>query len=396
MKQALLFIFFILSIFTRMSLQSQTLVCNKDTAFNITFGDGNSGNINLSFLRNYLLERGSCPPDGYYSFTPSTYDCFDGTWLSIPEDHTPGDVGGRMMLVNASVEPGDFFVVNGNGLPVNTTYELSAWLLNVCEFTIGCKTLFPEIEFIVTGPDSRLLARFNTGIIAPERTPAWRKYSFTFTTPSQPGLVTFKIADRSEGGCGNDFAIDDIVVTRCDTIKKEPIKPALKPVTKPVEKPKPIIPKPVKKDTQLITRSNPVIIPPVMKPVIKDPGKITMPVPLVLQTRTNPVVKQILTDSAELLVELYDNGVIDGDTVSIYHNNELVIANKVLSAKPIRLVIRVDAQHSHHELVMVANNLGAIPPNTSLMIVTANDKRYEVFISSDDKKNARVMIDLKK
>lgn len=49
-----------------------------------------------------------------------------------------------------------------------------------------------------------------------------------------------------------------------------------------------------------------------------------------------------------------------------------------------------------HELVMVANNLGSIPPNTSLMIITANDKRYEVFISSSEQKNARVINDLKK
>jgi type IV secretory pathway VirB9-like protein len=44
---------------------------------------------------------------------------------------------------------------------------------------------------------------------------------------------------------------------------------------------------------------------------------------------------------------------------------------------------------------MVADNLGSIPPNTSLMIVTAKDKRYEVFISSTEQKNARVNIDLK-
>jgi len=43
---------------------------------------------------------------------------------------------------------------------------------------------------------------------------------------------------------------------------------------------------------------------------------------------------------------------------------------------------------------MVANNLGSIPPNTSLMVVTTTDKRYEVFISSSEKKNAKVLIDL--
>jgi hypothetical protein len=44
---------------------------------------------------------------------------------------------------------------------------------------------------------------------------------------------------------------------------------------------------------------------------------------------------------------------------------------------------------------MVANNLGSIPPNTSLMIVTANNKRYEVFISSSEQKNAKIVIELK-
>ena len=57
--------------------------------------------------------------------------------------------------------------------------------------------------------------------------------------------------------------------------------------------------------------------------------------------------------------------------------------------------ITVDAAHPHHELIMVAENLGAIPTNTSLIIVTAGTNRYEVFISSTEQKNAKVVIDLK-
>jgi hypothetical protein len=45
---------------------------------------------------------------------------------------------------------------------------------------------------------------------------------------------------------------------------------------------------------------------------------------------------------------------------------------------------------------MVAENLGSIPPNTSLMVITTKYKRYEVFISSTEQKNARVLIDLQK
>jgi hypothetical protein len=44
---------------------------------------------------------------------------------------------------------------------------------------------------------------------------------------------------------------------------------------------------------------------------------------------------------------------------------------------------------------MVAENLGSIPPNTSLMVITTRNKRYEVFISSTEQKNAKVILDLK-
>ena len=120
-----------------------------------------------------------------------------------------------------------------------------------------------------------------------------------------------------------------------------------------------------------------------------------MSIPTVIATRANPLIKQIETTETELLIELYDNGEIDGDTVTIYHNNELLIAHAGISEKPITVKIKVDKEHPHHELIMVADNLGSIPPNTSLMVITANNKRYEIFISSSEQKNAKIVIDLK-
>jgi hypothetical protein len=45
---------------------------------------------------------------------------------------------------------------------------------------------------------------------------------------------------------------------------------------------------------------------------------------------------------------------------------------------------------------MVADNLGTIPPNTSVMIITTATNRYELFISSNEQKNAKVVFDLRK
>jgi hypothetical protein len=67
-----------------------------------------------------------------------------------------------------------------------------------------------------------------------------------------------------------------------------------------------------------------------------------------------------------------------------------------LSQKPITITIDVDASQPHHEIIMVADNLGTIPPNTSVMIITTATNRYELFISSNEQKNAKVVFDLRK
>jgi hypothetical protein len=86
---------------------------------------------------------------------------------------------------------------------------------------------------------------------------------------------------------------------------------------------------------------------------------------------------------------------VDSDTVSIYHNNKLVVAHARLSQKPITLRIAVDGANPYHEVIMVAENLGTIPPNTSVMMVTAGTKRYQVFITSTEQKNGKVVFQLK-
>ena len=107
------------------------------------------------------------------------------------------------------------------------------------------------------------------------------------------------------------------------------------------------------------------------------------------------MVKQIQVESGDINIRLYDNGDIDDDTVSIFHNNTLLKSKVRLSQNPISFTIPIDSTKPHHELVMVAENLGSIPPNTSLMIVTVGTKRYEIFISSSETKNAKIIFDLK-
>lgn len=381
----------------------------KPPVLKIDFGnDASTSAIYLKDLENYEEDGGACPQDGYYSIISHTSNCFSGNWITLNEDHTPGDAGGKMMIVNAAEDPGTFFTYPINNVTANTTYEISVWIINICTGYNGCYPAPPNLNFNLLTSNGVPIIVITTGNISPETGGRWLRYYAQFTTPANITGIVLKMNDAARGGCGNDFAIDDIELKECLMIKlSKPAAVITKPVTKetkPVIKEIKTVTKPsAKKDTSLITlkrttadidKETPKQKPDNMRPLIKEmPVKI--PVPEVLLTRSNTLVKTIETPEAEMLIELYDNGEIDGDTVTVYHNNSLLVANAGLSAKPVRFKIKIDKQHPHHELVMVANNLGAIPPNTSLMIITANDQRYELFISSSEQKNARIVINLK-
>ncbi len=123
---------------------------------------------------------------------------------------------------------------------------------------------------------------------------------------------------------------------------------------------------------------------------VNTPPKI--PIPKVLLERTNNLVRTLYTNEKIITVEIYDNGIIDDDTISLYHNNRLAISHGKLSNTPFKLKLDC-SEEKRHELIMVAENLGEIPPNTALMVITAGKKRYEIFLTSNEERNAKVVVE---
>jgi hypothetical protein len=124
-------------------------------------------------------------------------------------------------------------------------------------------------------------------------------------------------------------------------------------------------------------------------------AKKTKGIPKVLIERENNLVRTIQTDESFIELDLYDNGTIDHDSISVFHNNVQVVKNGGLSYTPITLKIRMTKEDPRHEFIMVAENMGEIPPNTALMVITAGKKRYEIFLTSTEEKNAKVIIEYK-
>lgn len=394
--------FHVLMLLATFQSKAQPANCKlAQPAVTINFGTGNIRDLNTAAASHYERVTKPCPNDGYYAYTAYTSDCFGGDWFTL-EDHTPGDIAGNMMLVNASPVKGPFLTTTINNLKSRTTYEFAVWLMNVCKITDKCPfPLLPNLTIRLHTAAGKTIAQFGTGELMRREVPHWTRYRAFFTTPPSQTSLVLTMIDNTPGGCGNDFALDDITFRECTkqapvatTAPKTPVAAKRQPASNPLPQKRP--PPPAIKQTKVFQVEKPKRIPPVYTaPVITQRVPVLPAPPPVLTERANPLIKLIQTEAGEINIALYDNGEVDGDSVSIYHNNALLVAHARLSQKPLSFRIAVDATHPHHELIMVAENLGSIPPNTSLMIITSGNKRFEVFISSTEQKNAKVVLDLK-
>ncbi|APQ19271.1 hypothetical protein A9200_06430 [Maribacter hydrothermalis] len=197
-------------------LQAQLGFCggnSGDPIFTEDFGSGTTDGPALpAGTTTYNFTTGT-PNDGDYTIS-STTNYFD--WLSI-QDHTPGDTNGKSFIVNASFTAGEFYQRQVTGLCENTSYEFSSWLINLqpagsCEGN----SIPVNVRFqIWDETDTNLLAQGDTGSILGTGTTEWDQYALVFKTVPGQTSVILKMRNNSNGGCGNDLAIDDIVFKSC-------------------------------------------------------------------------------------------------------------------------------------------------------------------------------------
>ncbi|MDO9375211.1 MAG: gliding motility-associated C-terminal domain-containing protein, partial [Ferruginibacter sp.] len=195
-------------------------VCNGslgDPVVNVTFSSGDNPGLPLaSASTSYNFVTTSCPDDGNYTVVNSTSGCFGNSWHSISEDHTPNDVNGYMMLVNATFTPGDFYVDTVKGLCANTTYEFAAWITNVLGATSCTPTpILPKLVFNIETVNGVVLGTYSTGDIPGTPSAVWKQYGLFFTTPANTNNVVIRLTNTAPGGCGNDIALDDITFRPC-------------------------------------------------------------------------------------------------------------------------------------------------------------------------------------
>ncbi len=173
------------------------------------------------------------------------------------------------------------------------------------------------------------------------------------------------------------------------TEKKLPAKSPKEKVT-----PAPIISKPIEvKKVEIVStpKPNKVIATP---PSIKRIPEIFAPIGAAeLASRKIETIKTVLIKSDSLLLTLYDNGEIDGDTVSVLLNGKIILSKQGLNANAIKKTIYFTPELGDSmQVIMYAENLGKIPPNTGLLILQDGDDRYEIRFAGDLQKNSAIIL----
>lgn len=244
--------------------------------------------------------------------------------------------------------------------------------------------LFPHLEELKQGKDMEFYAKAKTPTPAPAPIPV-QKATTANTKQSEP-----------KEKASPDKA--DVVKNRNKaevTRKKQEAEESEQP------KPKPSI---ARKEEQAPPKEKPIASKKVEEEKKEEPNTAnnnlptqTLP-PVVKSTaerineRVSAPAQVVEFSSDSLQLALYDNGEVDGDTVSVLFNGEILMEKQGLKASAVRKNILIPAGQNELTLVLFAENLGAYPPNTGLLVIRDGDKQYQLRFSADLKQNATIIL----
>lgn len=133
-----------------------------------------------------------------------------------------------------------------------------------------------------------------------------------------------------------------------------------------------------------------------VKKIEQAPVPVITPQATILPERKKEIQRTIVLDTSFITLDMYDNGEIDGDTATLILDGKIIMDSKLLGLKPSSIALNLSTDKPEHLLELFANNLGSIPPNAALIVLTCNRKRYEINLSSNGTANGSVRLIFKK
>lgn len=152
----------------------------------------------------------------------------------------------------------------------------------------------------------------------------------------------------------------------------------------------------IKKDQTgiVIPKQKDTVLNQLTSPIKKSAPAITSNIAAAeIATRKIETIKSVYFKSDSLTITLYDNGEVDGDIVSVLLNGKVIMPNVTLTTNAIKKTIYMTPDLGDSlQLIMYAENLGSIPPNTGLLILQDGDDRYEIRFAGDMQKNSAIIL----
>lgn len=180
-----------------------------------TFGNPTGSNDEKMIENNYYAViapahiRDAWPVPAWWFWTgpEPTGNTFGGKGNPATNDHT-GNTDGAVLVVNAGTTLQPFYKRTATNLTPGNFYTLSFWAYLVN----ASSTIRLDIEDLGTATS---LGNFNTGFMGTEG--AWVQYSFNFQAPTGCAVssldINLKLSNALANNNGNDYYIDDIVLT---------------------------------------------------------------------------------------------------------------------------------------------------------------------------------------
>lgn len=187
-----------------------------DPVAEINFGSGtNRGDELGTDITAFTYSASGTLDEGEYTIANTTSGLKDNAWHTTT-DHT-GNTNGYMMVINSAVlaSEGVFYTKIVTGLCANTTFEFSAWLMNIMNPSVGTDEYHPDVTFRISDTSGNILGSYNTGDIAQSTSGIWQQYGFFFTLDAETEVVITMLNSAPSAHPGNDIALDDIAFRPC-------------------------------------------------------------------------------------------------------------------------------------------------------------------------------------
>jgi len=139
----------------------------------------------------------------------------------------------------------------------------------------------------------------------------------------------------------------------------------------------------------VVQKTTPVSEPPVP---VKQPTVAVVPQTIEEKfiARKKILATEIPVSGDSIELRFYDNAEIDGDSISLFLNEKMIFRHIRLTGNAYAIKLAVAELAETNELIMVAENLGSIPPNTSYMVALVGENRYEARLESTEGSSAMV------